>query len=367
MYRLHLFNTSNDLALANNSHEYIAPKNIRRMERDLSMFPAWWASDGDAILIDSDCNIEEIKKIAAQANINVELTTEHEGYTALCRRTGKEYAPAPWGWSRAAVERFAKAGVPRNLLPDGKTLDALRDISSRAFAVKYIHELLGKIAEEYRPHLVGSDMRFIENLDTLTFPRRQIFKSPWSSSGRGVFTAYSIDDPSIREKLTAFINRQGGFVADTFYNKRIDFALEYNIDEEGKATFLGYSVFTASESGSYGYNILASQNELRKCILDAGANKNALDAIISLHRQMLQEKLGCIYRGNIGIDMLIAEEQGALKIHPCIEINLRMNIGTAAIHIYNKVGSTPTLLTPSGKNGFYAMTDGGRLKIEYRG
>lgn len=364
MSRLLLFNNSNDLALASGAREYIPPKSVARMEHDLAALPFWWADDGDAVLLNNMTQVYEAEKFFSRYTLYIYFTCDEEGYNALCKRAGKSFTPQPWGWSKAAHARFQRFGVPKTELPDDAALDGIRELSSKEFAVHYIKELFKKMQNSTNMQLlIGNKMRFVRDLDGFAFSERTIFKSPWSSSGRGIFFADSLDAPSIRDKLTGFIKRQGGFVADRMYNKTLDFALEYQIEENGEAQFLGYSLFTAGGNGFYGYNTVVSQDELRRKIVDGGCDAALLKELIQHNASLLKEMLGGKYRGIVGIDMLIAEEENKLKIHPCVEVNLRMNIGVLAICVFNRCGNSDTLLTPPATGGFNACCNNGKLLI----
>lgn len=364
MRRLHLFNCSNDLALAQGSKEYIAPKSVVRMEQDLAPLPWWWANEGDAVLLPQETDKSVVERFFAPYNRNVIFVTENEGYNTLHQCAGCDFLPSPWGWSRASAERFHRFGVPDNMLPDNSMLDTMRSLSSRKFAAEYIMDFLSdKTVLPYKSIMAGNKMRFIKELDKLQIQERTIFKSPWSSSGRGVFAANSLDEPSIREKLTGFISRQGGFIADKMYNKQLDFAFEYSIGRDGVATFLGYSVFVAGGNGYYGHNIVAPQSILREIIIDNGCPEELLNNLIVLHATLLSIALKGKYQGVVGVDMLTAQESDGCIIHPCIEINLRMNIGVLAIMVNRLIGDSDAELTPLSGCRFGATVKSSRLYI----
>lgn len=173
-----------------------------------------------------------------------------------------------------------------------------------------------------------------------------IFKSPWSSSGRGVFVSSDGMDGQTESRLRNFLRMQGGFVSDQYYDKQLDFALEYYVNADGTVFFCGYSVFMAVDNGKYGYNLVDSQERLRNLIDNAVAGGNGQDEnrvlvtdniinkLIEYNRKELAKRLGGRYYGPVGIDMLVANEQGRTVIHPCVEINLRMNMGILAIYLF---------------------------------
>lgn len=366
MRRLLLFNCSNDLALASGMREYIAPKSIAAMEESLSALPFWWAEEGDAVLVGSSNEARLCEEFFSSHNKNIFFTSDEEGYNALCKRTAHTFSPTPWGWSKATAERYKRFDVPQELLPKAEELDCIRALSSREFAADYITDFLSSAnSEGWSETLVGEKMQFICTLENYSIQERTIFKSPWSSSGRGIFAADSLDAPSILQKLSGFIKRQGGFIADRFYDKRIDFALEYHINTEGEAKFLGYSLFTAGVNGYYGYNVVAPQEKLRAAIIADGCSEALLDLLIISHKNLLQKRLKGKYSGYIGIDMLSTTENGIYKIHPCLEINLRMNIGILAINVQQRLQQCTVDITllPSENRKFSATVNKERLFI----
>ena len=364
MRRLHLFNCSNDLALAQGSKEYIAPKSVTQMERDLAPLPWWWANEGDAVLLPPSADKRAIESFFSQYNRDIIFINDNEGYDTLRQCAGCDFRPSPWGWSRASSERFRRFGAPDTLLPDDRSIETMRTLSSREFAAEYIVKLLNETKlSKYRAILAGDKMRFIKSLEELQMPERTIFKSPWSSSGRGVFAANNLEEPSIGEKLRGFIARQGGFIADKLYNKQLDFALEYHIPPNGKAEFIGYSVFVAGGNGYYGHNIVAPQNTLKEFIIENGCSEKLLDTLITSHCAILTATLSGKYSGVVGIDMLTAYENGGTIVHPCIEINLRMNIGVLAIMVNNFIGCADKELVPASGAMFGAAVKEHKLHI----
>ena len=158
----------------------------------------------------------------------------------------------PWGWSLATKRRYERMGVPVELLPSDDWIEEVRKLSSREYACEYIKELLEEFQDE---RLLGDGMFFCKDVSTLnsqlstlcpqlltlnsqlsTLNCHLIFKSPWSSSGRGVFVDRMADGKcqmSTLKRLQGFLSSQGGFVVDRFYeNKVLDFAMEFFVHED---------------------------------------------------------------------------------------------------------------------------------------
>lgn len=352
-----MFNCSNDMALAANVRQYVPPKRIRQMEADLADLARVWEDT---------------------------------------------HMAGPWGWSLATKQRYRQMGVAEEALPTDEWLEEVRRLSSREFAWFYLKQLLGTLKDV---NLLGWEMKFWNKMPAAwnddvelnagtgreasvkkSYPRGaqcrsrgvrhavaegcasekkeqeremhdalSIFKSPWSSSGRGVFVG-NWNDARTQAKVQGFLSSQGGFVVDRFYeDKVLDFAMEFFVHKDHTAEFLGYSVFHAGEHGAYGYNYVESQEELlRRIDVDAAL----LHRLIAYHKEHLAQTA---YHGPVGIDMLKTADG---SIHPCLEINLRLNMGILALLLHEQYGSGATVaLTPVREHGFQALVEDGRLMI----
>ena len=146
---------------------------------------------------------------------------------------------------------------------------------------------------------------------------------------------------------------------DRFYeDKVLDFAMEFFVNEDGTVDFLGWSVFHADPNGAYGYNYVESQEELVERI---DVDASLLQRLINYHKTHLAQTA---YRGSIGIDMLKTADG---HIHPCLEINFRMNMGILALLLEEQYGAGCTIqLTPRRPDGFEALVERGKLMIAYR-
>lgn len=306
------------MALAANVCEYVPPKRIQQMENDLAELAQVW---------------EDTRFVG------------------------------PWGWSLATKRRYERMGVSPAELPSDEWLAEVRRLSSREFACGYIKALLQEVKDE---RLLGHDMAFFNgappssvfanNSHLQSLPL--IFKSPWSSSGRGVFVSRSSDEQT-NARLQGFLNSQGGFLLDRFYEgKTLDFAMEFFIDHNHTVDFLGYSVFHAASNGTYGYNFVESQEDLmRRIDIDA----SLLQRLTEYHKRHLAL---IAYHGAVGIDMLKCADG---RIHPCVEINLRMNMGILAMILHQRYGSLCSMpLTPHRIHRFQALMENGKLLITFR-
>lgn len=126
-------------------------------------------------------------------------------------------------------------------------------------------------------------------------------------------------------------------------NKTMDFAALFHVTG-GIVRFKGLSIFQAERRGMYTGNIVAPQSYL-EIILSNHANINKLHAIIINLEKILSDLLTDKYNGWLGIDMMTYMDDGVEKIMPCVELNLRMTMGIAAMKIQEKIHlTTPHLL-----------------------
>ena len=87
-----------------------------------------------------------------------------------------------------------------------------------------------------------------------------VVKAPWSCSGRGVRYFDGDLDRQDRGFVTNIIRQQGAIIVEPWYEKVVDFAMEFTADGQGKVIFEGLSLFETS-NGAYTGNLLLSEEE----------------------------------------------------------------------------------------------------------
>lgn len=359
---LYIFNPEHDLALASGETNYMAPASARRMASELALLPMWYAEEGSAVLAPSAYNLDYVKKIQELLGLSVDLITEPE------LAIEQDLDIRPWGWDVALRKRLSVLGVDEALLPSMGQLNDLREYSHRSKAVALLPELqLNEYfcGESYYLKTPEEWKRFVEGR------KECLLKAPLSGSGKGLNWCKGIFTPFISGWCTRVAASQGGVIAEPIYNKVEDFAMEFYSDGAGELTFVGYSLFHTGKSGMYEGNCLLSNEAIRKKL----SQYVPLEALMDLEnclKYRLSTLVGTVYKGYLGVDMMICRfpenEKPVFRIHPCVEINLRMNMGVIARFLHDRYvrpGSTGRFVIDYHPSEGEALQEHERMSATY--
>ncbi|MBP9586687.1 MAG: hypothetical protein KBE55_07330 [Bacteroides sp.] len=330
--KLYLFNPDNDLALANDDTNYMPPASARQMASDLALLPSWYADSGSAVLAPSAYNLAFLKEMKERFLLPVEFMTEPE---VAERVATTALHPVPWGWNKALRKRLLQLGVCEDTLPTLDEIETLRTLSHRQRAVELLPRLqLNNSFCGTSSYLTDADawQQFVESHASA------LLKAPLSGSGKGLHWCRGVFTPFVSGWCARVASLQGGIVAEPVYDKVEDFAMEFRADGRGSVVFAGYSLFTTGAGGAYAGNLLLSDEEIERR-LSAYVSLTDVQALKLRLEQELSALMGKDYTGYLGVDMMICrftDEQPLYRIHPCVEINLRMNMGMVARVLYDR-------------------------------
>ena len=319
MKTLYLFNPENDMALASASPYYMVPSNIKKMSADLSALPAWYAPTGSDVLLGDERQKEWMEKecrFSLQMGWSVGLSPY---YIKVC----------PWGWNPALIRYLKDAGIAQEAILTDERMETVRRLSSRQTAV----DLLPRLQME---QTLGESFVFTFFEKLLAFVAKDeelLLKSPWSGSGKGIQKIKGGLEAPVYGWAKRVISTQGSIVVEPFYQKVVDFAMEFYSNGE-EVSFVGYSLFEADCRGIYKENVLASDQVIETRL----ASYVPLEVLSEIRKRCTQELSSLLtgaYVGYLGVDMMICEEGGMYKVHPCVEVNLRMNMGVVSRLLYD--------------------------------
>ena len=325
MNSIKVFNPEHDMALANGDRHFIAPRNIREMACDLA--PLMEFIEGDEILV--------------------------------------------WGWDHAIKTRLLRMGIVEGELPTDAALTALRACSERQSA----HQLLRAFhADHPEGPYIGENI-LAHSLDDIAAYATQhghvILKDPLSSSGKGLrhvnegglplppsreggtsepseqsrggMSASSLE--KVKSWANALIRRHGYLTAEPYYDKVQDFAMEFCI-RDGQCRFIGYSLFNTNPHGRYESNLLMEDEKIEALLaqhIPHSALHEVRDWVIAHSHHIIPVEWDTTRHPlYFGIDMMVVNFQFSIfnsqfRIHPCVEINLRLNMGIIAHEVRRRL------------------------------
>lgn len=339
--KIHYFNPGHETAVHNGSPYYTAPANVAAMQQELAYLPAWYGNKEDLVLVaelnsyfsflnNKICNLP-------QAITERELTGHQDADVSL------------WGISPQAIHFFDmlnkeyEAGLN---IPEWH--NEYKILNSRSNAKECLSVIIRQI-----PQIQGSiipqfytELKEIDNAVRLS-PIQLLAKAPYSSSGRGLLWLPTGGLTRTENQiLHGILKKQGSVSVERVVDKETDFAMEFLSDGEGNIQFAGYSLFETNSKGAYESNYIASQQNIEKELIQY-IPEDLLDKVKQVLASALKERYARLYKGCIGVDMMIYTDEGEYKLHPCVEINMRFNMGYLTLRLFENY------ITPTSHGRFY--------------
>lgn len=324
--KIHIFNPEHDMAMAANTDNFTAPHAAKQLRHDLGFLPALWCGDGDTVLVaDKNQAYRAMSRLASSLE-RIGVKTAQNIYFIEKSNLKSLYVDAAdvWGWDAALRHELICAGINAGALPSPEQTEHIRQLSHRRTSACLLRHFRGFEVTECHD--------YAEVETALKRYGHAIIKTPWSSSGRGLRYINASGPTSHQMGWTKnAIKKQGAVMVEPYYNKIMDFAMEFNVMQGGVAVYEGLSVFY-TENGQYRGNILATE-EFKEAMITRYVTKEYLHDT----QQKLMAALPSVlddFTGQLGVDMmLIKQGGGSVDIHPCVEINLRRTIGHAALAV----------------------------------
>ena len=366
---IYLFNPQNDLALATGGINYVAPSFAMRMAEDLAVLPAFIAEPGSLLITDSDADARWLERLNGLLALDVHAISRKE----LNHLTG--YRIMPWGWCLDLRRRLVKWGADRQLLPSKDEIYHLRGLSHRRLTINIhlrLQELLRCQAGNHLPLAcpVPVELAVLEDVREFVESHDGCFiKTPWSSSGRGIYHATAGKwTPELEQWCNGALKRQGSVLCEVAFDKVMDLAVEF-FACGGKTSVRGFSIFSTDSHSQYHSGIVASTDVLHQRVVELYPQ---FDVVVEALTRVLDEMVAPHYSGWLGVDMLLYSDAqsassshssgagesegsspskiegaggsmthqfpaGALRLNPCVELNLRPTMGAVTSVLGDRV------------------------------
>lgn len=320
---LYIFNPVTDLALGSGLCNYTPTPAAAALGRSLQMLPAWWAEPGARIL-SHDCEADALwcRRMAADFGFDVGVITPNQ-------LQNHRFDYRPWGWDATLWRQLRALCVSADQLPAPECLKRWRELAHRRTTIALHRALGGALGRRLCPEPV--ELTTID--EVVAFARahyRCFLKAPWSGSGHGIFRPDDVRCRTFVIWTKGTLARQGSVMAEVPLDGFFDFAMEFRC-VDGRARFAGYSVFGNDAHSSFSYGLCAPQSVLeRRLVAALGGEAPLLGQV----RQALETVLGSLvagsYNGFVGVDMLLwHDDEGNVRLDPCVEMNLRTTMGVA--------------------------------------
>lgn len=328
---IHYFNPGHEIAVNNASPYYMAPANIAVMKKDLAFLPAWYADSEDVVLVEDRLGEGFYDRLSEALSFGVKPIVKEE----LNNYSTEEIAL--WGISPQGVFLFEELNRLHSLrLQIPQWNDEYTYLNSRQAAKDMLSELIANIpllSDRLLPQFF-SDLERVE-LEVNRSECQLLAKAPYSSSGRGLlWLPIGGLTRTERQIIHGILKKQGAVSIERVLDRQVDFAMEFRCDGQGSVMFVGYSLFETNSKGAYLGNILRPQLDIEEYLTEM-IDKSLLTEIQRVLQDILSEKMP-FYKGYLGVDMMVYKENDAYMLQPCVELNLRSNMGVLAINIQQK-------------------------------
>ncbi len=325
------------------------------MESDLGTLQMFFSEPEDFILVDKLPSLE-FKESFQQLNIKIPnfiLTEKVSGNSEFVNL--KKNRLLPWGWSPAMHKQLSvlkpncsndfKRSPVYNWQPEYKNL------YSKKFARGILKTLISDypdkcfISQDKIPMVCTTQKEFEAAIKQWT---RIMVKAPWSSAGRGLQPIIkSFMHQKVWAKLLGIVKEQDYAIVEPYLDKVFDLAFIFEL-KKGKVIFCGTSNFITDKKGQYiGNSLNGLPKEVDKTVQDFV--QTVPEKVIQPLIQIIESSdLALHYEGYFGVDTLIYKDKnGELKINPCLEINVRQNMGLLSLYLEK--------LIHSDKKGIYRI------------
>lgn len=358
MRRVFLFNPENDIALGSGLPRFTPPHQAALLHRAGSMLPFWLGAGEDSVVVaNADLREAEVWRDELRARHGIAGPSP----VADLRAIG-EARLSPWGWSLDAVSQFERLGIDRAWMAAmEETIGMRRGLSHRRSSLEFLR--IWRQRGNRLPYAMPLEAKSVTEVEELVGEWGTAFvKSPWSSSGRGVFPVSLSTLAVSLPRVEGVIRRQGSVMVEPELPRLQDFAMLFDY-AGGEARFKGYSLFFNSTATNYGGNYVGSDDMIVDK-LEQWLTRRDVEQARDEAQAILPLVLGNGYEGPLGVDMMVCGDGGSdCWIAPCVEINLRYTMGFVARGVWSKLGMEGVMsISPCGA-GLVGTTEKGEEPV----
>lgn len=306
---------------------------VRQMRADLALLPYWLPLGG----------WQEGDAIHCPTPVRWEGTTMPIDDTPICSlfpSSDEAYQLVAWGESAELLPLQHLLSQPL------RSIEEMKALCHRRNTLAVLEALAALNPQRYSGNAtLCQEVATLQELDLLlASSQRRVVKSPFSSSGRGVFFLSNAlpQHHYLRASLQGLLQKQGSLLVEPWLNRVADYGLEFYKSASGEVTFMGLSIFE-TESGQYAGNLITSPCESRELFKQSGGGLPKEALIWDLQKVLASLPVLMYYVGYIGVDTILYKTSSGFHLHPCIEVNIRPTMGHLALSLSERFRPSPGL------------------------
>jgi len=248
----------------------------------------------------------------------------------------------PWGWSPRAAARLDCATWTPALAPlfdkhhGGELLrNAWVDLDEASGG-----RILARRVLPEQAHSADEALAAAEILRGHGYPH-VVFKKALTASGRGQLRF--LDEPRPTEEQLGWIQRNapGGLRIEPWLARRLDLSFHYDASSK-EVVYRGQVRFVTDRRGGFSEAVVGSSTHgldstLLRFLTGEGKDPRWMDRVArAIARALHPVTSAAGYEGPVGIDTFVYEHEGALALHPMVEVNPRWTMGRLALSLRNR-------------------------------
>ncbi len=360
------FNPLCEAEIARGKTGFTGSKTVQSLSLDLEIVPAFLALETDVVLV------RELPRAAWLKTLKLAGLRLPE--FRKVKAAGENFPERniaglePWGWSPDAFELFRSA-APKLIHATGSNGDWSRAVLAKSefgetnlgplfsknWSLNFYRAWMEKHPEDAA--IFGPGVDFVAELGRSfsdwtaarqylegSLARAQVIlaKAPWGTSGsmnKRVLNAEELDT-NLGRWIQNIISTHGSIVLEPWLEKVADLSLQIEVGEKSKV--LGVRRFLNGRRleyrGTYLGTKLGSLSAEQNRFLHAATSQKSPLA----RWEEMGEAIGAAlyaggYRGNAGVDGMLATSGGQLFLRPIVEVNPRWTMGRVAIELEKNV------------------------------
>ena len=334
---LHIFNPSCETAIANGTVSFVPNKTLMAFENDLAYLPSILANNDDLVLMPKYEDLAHLEQLHALSFpipgqiLQTDFFEEHQKIISEIEQY-KLWGNAP-NWIHRLKKNITVSSDRFEKSPFYFWGEEHKELYSRKTAMHILASIIDAQIDSIYVSSESIPKAFdcVDDIAAYLGKYKQIvLKEPWSSSGRGVLMLRKSSlNTSIIQRVKGVVNQQGYIMAEPLLDKQLDMAMHFEITNK-QVKFIGDTYFSTNTNGQYHANYLNQYPEADIGVLEflkANLEQLKTDLLIALKKSPIPK----CFSGFLGVDVMIVRQNNTLYFQPCVEVNLRNNMGTIAL------------------------------------